>query len=476
MMADWKKLSESVLARDYCCGCGVCAGICPQNALEMRFNEHGEYRPCLTGECTSCGLCSAVCPFLDGNANEDDLARSAFENTPRIRHTVETGYYLNGFVGYVAEPEIRWNRASGGMATWLLEKLLTEKAVNAVLCVSPNSDPDELFRYTICRSIDDVRKCSRSCYYPVTAQDVLSFVKRNNGRYAIVGLPCVCKAVRLAQQQSRRLRDRISYVLGLVCGQTKSKGFVEYVCALGGGDPHRLSKVEFRVKDASRSASDFGLSFTCEIDNGSKQEGTVFGTEGMNRAWSDRYFTPNACNFCDDVFAECADAVFMDAWLPEYRKDAGGHSLVLTRDPRINELFDREADHPSDAVVHRLDVEAIIRSQMGVVCSKRGCMRDRIALANAQGLPVPSKRWKDKTRMRPLGMWRLNAAQYRISRQSSAAWIESGKDLSKFRAKMHRFLNEIDNARRRVLSYRIPNGIIRRTGLYRQWATTRFYS
>jgi len=475
MMPGWKGLSESVLERDYCCGCGVCAGVCPQNVLEMRFNEYGEYRPYLMGECIDCGLCSAVCPFIDGNANEDELGKILFEKTPGMKHTVETGYYLDGFVGYVAQPRLRWNGASGAVATWLLERLLREKVVDAVLCVSPNDDPDMLFRYTICASADDVRKCSRSCYYPVTTQEALSFVAENEGRYAIVGLPCVCKAIRLAQQKLPRFRDRIKYAVGLVCGQTKSKGFVEYVCALGGGDPHRLSKVEFRVKDISRPASDFGLRFMCRAENGSRREGTVFWTQGMNRAWSDRYFTPNACNFCDDVFAECADVVFMDAWLPEYREDPRGHSLVLTRDNRVNELFEREVGHPQETVIRRLGVESVIRSQMGVLCSKRGGMRDRMSLLRDKGLPVPVKRWNAAALFRPLGMWRLNAAQYRMSRQSPAGWIESGKDLDAFKSKMWDLRDEVERARQWHLSQRIPNAVLRKAGLYRQWATTRFY-
>jgi coenzyme F420-reducing hydrogenase beta subunit len=442
----------------------------------MRFNEHGQYQPYLTGECTSCGLCSAVCPFLDGSANEDELGKILFERIPGIKHRVETGYYLDTFVGYVADPAIRWNRASGGMATWLLQKLLTEKAVDAVLCVSPNDDPNQLFRYKVCTTADEIQKCSRSCYYPVTTQEVLAFVATHAGRYAIMGLPCVCKAIRLAQQELPRLRDRVKYVLGLVCGQTKSKSFAEYICALGGGNPHRLSKVVFRVKDTSRSASDFGLRFTCGIESGSRREGTVFWTQGMNRAWSDRYFTPNACNFCDDVFAECADAVFMDAWLPEYRKDPKGHSLILTRDAWINGLFEHELEHPQKTVLRRIQEEKVIRCQMGVLCSKRGGMRDRISRLRQTGLPVPVKRWNTCAWLRPLGIGQLNLAQYQISRQSRVTWLECGKDLDAFQSSMQDAQRAVDRARRRYLSYRIPNAVLLRAGLYRRWATTDFYS
>ena len=36
-----------------------------------------------------------------------------------------------------------------------------------------------------------------------------------------------------------------------------------------------------------------------------------------------------SCLFCDDVFAELADATFMDAWLPEYAADRCGTNLVI---------------------------------------------------------------------------------------------------------------------------------------------------
>ena len=77
-MANWKDIDDFVLKHDYCCGCGVCAGVCPNRAIEMRFNEYGGYRPYLIGKCTNCEFCSNVCPFVNGNANEDELSGMIF--------------------------------------------------------------------------------------------------------------------------------------------------------------------------------------------------------------------------------------------------------------------------------------------------------------------------------------------------------------------------------------------------------------
>ena len=46
----------------------------------------------------------------------------------------------------------------------------------------------------------------------------------------------------------------------------------------------------------------------------------VLWNDGANIAFNNGYFQLPGCSHCDDIFAECADAVFMDAWLPEYAR------------------------------------------------------------------------------------------------------------------------------------------------------------
>ena len=55
---------EWVVRHHLCTGCGVCAGICPREALEMTVDERkGCYVPRIDVErCTRCGLCYEVCP------------------------------------------------------------------------------------------------------------------------------------------------------------------------------------------------------------------------------------------------------------------------------------------------------------------------------------------------------------------------------------------------------------------------------
>ena len=246
-----KNVCTEVVGKNLCIGCGICASICPHENLKIEFNKFGEYNAFETGNICDekCHLCLDVCPFYNNKDNEDVLGKKLFAETPGIKHTPETGYYIDAFVGYSSVKSHRENGASGGLATWTLEKLLTDNLVDHVACVSPNNDFEKLFKFKICNTTREVRECSRSCYYPVETSEFIKHILQHEGRYAIIGLPCVCKAVRLATQVNPKLKSRIKFVLGLVCGQMKSKFFAEYICALGGGDPHSLNGITFRIKD-----------------------------------------------------------------------------------------------------------------------------------------------------------------------------------------------------------------------------------
>lgn len=52
-----------------------------------------------------------------------------------MKYLPETGYYLDSYVGY--SNEFRQSSASGGMATWLLTRLLKEGIVDYVVCPTP---------------------------------------------------------------------------------------------------------------------------------------------------------------------------------------------------------------------------------------------------------------------------------------------------------------------------------------------------
>ena len=104
---------------------------------------------------------------------------------------------------WFSDKEHRLRGSSGGIVTWLLERLLYEGIVDSVICVTPNNDSKKLFKYEVFNDPEKVIKTAGSAYYPVEMSDVLNFVISKPGKYAITGLPCFIKAIRLLQIQTR---------------------------------------------------------------------------------------------------------------------------------------------------------------------------------------------------------------------------------------------------------------------------------
>jgi len=230
-----------------------------------------------------------------------------------------------------------------------------------------------------------VRTGAGSAYYPVEMSEVIRHVLDHPGRYVITGLPCFIKAIRLAQQRNKKLQERIVVTMGLVCGQMKSRHFTDYIASLA-EVRGKVMDVRYRGKSPDQPANNFYFLFkTYEGD-----EKKIFSRDGISEAWMNRWFTPNACNYCDDVFAECADVVCMDAWLPEYSRDSGGMSLVLVRSPTVQKIIGGGAA----ITLNSIPVEKIIQSQAGVMEVKRPQLKYRLYNAHQNGLKVPRKRVK----------------------------------------------------------------------------------
>ncbi|NVL90286.1 MAG: Coenzyme F420 hydrogenase/dehydrogenase, beta subunit C-terminal domain [Desulfobacterales bacterium] len=159
----------------------------------------------------------------------------------------------------------------------------------------------------------------------------------------------------------------------------------------------------------------------------------------MDTIWCHRYFTPNACNFCDDVFAECADVVFMNAWLPEYFSDYRGYNIVLIRDLQILEVL-AGAAKKKEVFLKKLDVSKAISSQQGVLTSKQGDILERLHLTKVNNHKFVPRRIHLLTKCASFTHKHWIRATLLISRRSSVKWGQCDKDLHRFKRAMT-FLN-----------------------------------
>jgi coenzyme F420-reducing hydrogenase beta subunit len=393
----YRNVCEVIVPAGVCIGCGLCAGICPVDVLEMRFNDYGEYNPVeLRPGCVICSLCFKVCPFWNQEDNEDSLARSTYGGIPGIQHRSETGYYMESFVGHVRDEEIRRSRSAGGLAVWLQEQFLKKGLADAVLGVVQSLDKERRFQFAVIDEVKAIRHSARSAYYPVETSGVIAHVLQQRGRYVVVGLPCFIKAARLGMRRNIKLRKRIVCTIGLVCGGGKGRQFTEYLIAAAGGDAARTTRLDFRYKDPRRVAGDYALRFEHMSEQDGQARRVICDPDIRRQVWRRDYFLPGACNYCDDLFAELADVACMDAWLPPYNRDWRGTNLLIVRAPQVLSLIqDGKGKH--DLAVETVGIQDVIRSQAKGLANKRELLAHRLYLAEKQEHGyLPRKRVRPK--------------------------------------------------------------------------------
>jgi len=201
---------DLIVNRGFCIGCGTCAGVCPANNLKMVFNLHGEYQPIQLDKCAhNCGLCVQCCPRSPGTISIDVIAEQNYGAFSGIKYTFETGYYLKCYEGYSDVNGHRENGASGGLTTWFLEQLLSQKKVTGVACVKRNQDSEKLFSFFIAETVEELRASASSAYYPVEMSSIIrDILKKKEGIFAVIGVPCFLTALSLAERQIPRLKKK----------------------------------------------------------------------------------------------------------------------------------------------------------------------------------------------------------------------------------------------------------------------------
>lgn len=386
-------VTEIIVPADMCAGCGVCAGVCPSKSLIMTMHE-GAYKPVLASRCLSkCTVCLTVCPFYSHDLSRDNLSRVAFGSQVGIKLDPIAGYYLESFVGYSNVDDHRTRGASGGMATWVMEYLLNSGEVDRIIAVRER-DTDRmgspLFEMAILDDIGDVRNAAGSKYHPVEISTCLrEILKDKEGhRYAIVGLPCLLYSVRLAMQRYGRLRKQIVYLLGLVCSHSSSAYYTEAMSAWAGLSPLSIRTAKYRLKQGPGASWDYGFRAQSSSGKWSRQVGSL---ETYSHLRGRFYFALNACNYCEDVFAELADITFMDAWLPEYLADLRGTSILLVRNAQIASTLVAGMGDQS-CKLRPCSIEDVKRSQDSVIERKREDIRQYLRFATECGSWVPALR------------------------------------------------------------------------------------
>lgn len=420
---------KEVVNNDLCIGCGACVQACPNDALDVKWNEYG-FLVASSNEnhCDSSGPCIEVCPFnpqpVGVYKNEDDL--SALFLKGANHHDQKVGHYQTIYAGY--STKFRATSSSGGVATYIYEKLFENGLIDHVVTVGDSESDTEYYQYKIISNSDDLPTISKTRYHPVTLASALKTIKDLDGRVAVSGVACFIKAIRLAQAKDPVLKEKIAFLVGIICGGVKSKFFTEYLTSKAGANAENMSNPEYRVKDPTSTAMDYGFSCT---DNISKKTELIKMRE-VGDMWGTGLFKANACDYCDDVTTELADISLGDAWLEPFNQDGNGHNVIVSRTAIADELL-RIGLSSGELQLEPLPLEKFLASQQGSFNHRHDGMSTRIALAERGGLKVPPKRPRD-VRL-PLHLQLVQRARRKTRSKSLQVWA-SYKNAAEFDKRM----------------------------------------
>jgi coenzyme F420-reducing hydrogenase beta subunit len=218
---------------------------------------------------------------------------------------------------------------------------------------------------------------------------VIEKIRRVDGAFAFVGLPCMVKAIHLLRRVDTEIAAKIKYTVGIVCGQLKSMNWTELLAWQAGIEPKNLTGVRFReLPSAGSTAKDYRFRyFSPKYTTGVAAD--TKGAVGAN--WAHAVQMIEACEYCDDVVGETADISIGDAWLSRYISDRYGTNLVITRSKELGDLIQRGSE--SGALwIEQLTHDEAIATQAGALRMRREGLAYRLWLREQNGEWHPTKR------------------------------------------------------------------------------------
>ncbi len=350
----------------------------------MDSTHEGIYVPCVKAEdCNRCGLCLELCP--GANENFQEINEFVFGKVP---DDVLLGHFTNCYTGYSTDSEIRHRATSGGLITTLLLSLLREKMIDGAVLTRLKKDEPLKGEPFIARSEEEILSGMGSKYVPVPINTILKTVLEQEGKFAIVALPCHLHGIRRAEMKIRGLQEKLVYHFGLTCSHTMTERGVKFVLNKAGVSAEEIAELKYRGNGWPG-----GLSIS--LKNGQREFIQLFKS-WWSEIFGGLFFTPGYCEQCCDHFSEFADISFADAWLRDImRNDKTGTSIVVARNNKAQEILEAAT---SGHLIHleNLDRFDVVRSQAGPVLFKKRNIRARINVRLAFGVDVPENLRKNK--------------------------------------------------------------------------------
>ena len=368
---------DEVVTSGMCIGCGLCASLGGDDAVEMAMTAEGRLRPHSVRplEPDMLSTIAAVCP---------GTAIAGLPSHLRTDDTVDDemwGPHVSIDRAYASAPDVRFMAATGGVLTALALHLIETGTVDLIAHVA--ADPDAPMRTVahVSRTREDVLAASGSRYGPAAPLTHIGELLESGERFAFVGKPCDVTALRNLARVDPRVDELCHVMLTLVCGGASELGKSVAVLDGLGIAEDELSLFRYRG---------FGNPGRTRIEtkDGRAEELTYNDMWDEESTWQIQY----RCKVCPDAIGEAADLAASDLWPGggPTGEDAGFNGMI-TRTAQGAELVDAAVASGHLTVDRRLTARDLDVAQPHQV-RKKQAVADRFDALAAAGRLVPQVR------------------------------------------------------------------------------------
>ncbi|QPZ91820.1 Coenzyme F420 hydrogenase/dehydrogenase, beta subunit C-terminal domain [Thioclava electrotropha] len=360
-----------VAAGDLCAGCGLCAGVAPQE-IAMAPDARGFLRPVQSAEISARAetAIAACCPGLGQSAQ-----RVAPGEEPLW------GRFMEMKSGHATDADLRHAGASGGALSALALHLLQSGRVDAIAQIEPDPDNPIGNRMRLSTTRDEVLGAAGSRYAPSAPLADLSSLIADGRRFAVIGKPCDAVALRALVARDPKLARSFPVILSFFCAGVPSAEGARELLAEMGAPEDQLTAFRYR-------GNGWPGKTVAALHDGSTR------VTSYHAAWGgvlSRHIQ-HRCKICADGTGVAADLVCADAWEADDAgyplfEEAPGHSLIVAR-TRLGAEILREAEAAEAVETAPFDVAELAAIQPGQR-ERRRALFARLAALKLMARPIP---------------------------------------------------------------------------------------